>query len=192
MSTGRDRLDHVFRFLEGRFLLGQLALLSGHVTDDQLRATLDRQRSDPQKRPLGTLLLDGGLLTSAHDLSDGGLAQALVESCLRNGVGVRVELTGDPFVELFAESAGRALISVQPDATTDFLALCDEHGVPATVLGSTEGTGEDAQLSVEGQFAVPLGDLRTAWTGTLPAAFWTTKRASAIRSSRLRNCISLD
>ncbi|MDT7648745.1 MAG: phosphoribosylformylglycinamidine synthase subunit PurL, partial [Pseudonocardiales bacterium] len=52
-----------------------------------------------------------GLLTGAHDLSDGGLAQALVEACLVGGQGAAVELPPalDPFVALFSESAGRVL-----------------------------------------------------------------------------------
>ena len=47
-----------------------------------------------------------GLLTAAHDLSDGGLAVALAESCLRGGAGCTVRLPGDPFTALFSESAG--------------------------------------------------------------------------------------
>jgi serine/threonine-protein kinase len=69
MSSDGERLGHVFRLLEGRFLLGQLALLNGHVSDAQLRQALDRQRSDPGKRPLGTLLVAEGLVTQAQ-LSD--------------------------------------------------------------------------------------------------------------------------
>ena len=61
------------------------------------------------ERALSELLVEAtGVLSSAHDLSDGGLAQALVESCLRHGIGARVELwPGDPFLALFTESAGR-------------------------------------------------------------------------------------
>src|SRR4029079_17502331 len=47
-------------------------------------------------------------LRSAHDLSDGGLAQALVECCLRRDRGATVAVDGDPFVALFSESATRA------------------------------------------------------------------------------------
>ena len=46
-----------------------------------------------------------GVLASAHDLSDGGLAIALAESCLRGGRGCAVALPGDPFTALFSESA---------------------------------------------------------------------------------------
>jgi tetratricopeptide (TPR) repeat protein/tRNA A-37 threonylcarbamoyl transferase component Bud32 len=66
MSSDADRLSHVFRLLEGRFLLGQLALLNGLITDAQLRDTLARQRTDPEKRPLGTLLFAGGLVSRAQ------------------------------------------------------------------------------------------------------------------------------
>ena len=70
-----------------------------------------------REKLLGEVLVAGsrdGMLSSAHDLSDGGLAQALVESALARGIGARVVLPGglDPFVQLWSESAGRALVSV--------------------------------------------------------------------------------
>ena len=56
-----------------------------------------------------------GLLTSAHDLSDGGLAQALVESCLIGGAGAMIDGLPrvDRFVALFSESAARVLVTVR-------------------------------------------------------------------------------
>ncbi len=55
-----------------------------------------------------------GLVTSAHDVSDGGLAITLAEMCLRFGFGARLDVRGrrDPFVALFSESAGRAVVAV--------------------------------------------------------------------------------
>ena len=68
------------------------------------------------ERALASLLHDGvGLLTTAHDLSDGGLAQALAEASLRHGVGVTVGVGDDAFVELFSESAARCLVTVRDD-----------------------------------------------------------------------------
>src|SRR3954470_2063535 len=68
------------------------------------------------ERALSELLVAAtGVLSSAHDLSDGGLAQALVEACLRHDVGARVELAGDPFVALFSESTARVLVTVAAD-----------------------------------------------------------------------------
>jgi len=127
------------------------------------------------ERRLAEVLVEAsrhGLAAAAHDLSDGGLAQALVESALRTGVGCRVELPGaDPFASLFSESASRAVVAVNPDAERRFAELCAGIGVPAQRIGVTQGVGDDARLEVPGQFDVPLAELRAAWTATLPALF---------------------
>jgi phosphoribosylformylglycinamidine synthase len=108
-----------------------------------------------------------GLLASAHDLSDGGLALALAEACLRGGRGVVVSLHGDPFTTLFSESAGRAVVSVTPGREAEFGALAEEHDVPAAILGVAYGDS----LTVGDTFQIPLTELETAWTATLPAIF---------------------
>ena len=108
-----------------------------------------------------------GLLASAHDLADGGLAIALAESCLRGGRGCRIGLSGDAFTELFSESAARAVISVRPGREEEFAALCAANEIFATVLGVTGG---DA-LVIDGSFEVPLDELARVWEGTLPALF---------------------
>ncbi|RNL60418.1 phosphoribosylformylglycinamidine synthase subunit PurL [Nocardioides marmoriginsengisoli] len=119
------------------------------------------------EKALAELLAAGvGLLTSAHDLADGGLAQALVESALRHDVGVSVELAGDAFVGLFAESAGRVVVTVAAADGAALEALAAGHGVRATLLGTTGG---DA-LEVAGQFTLPIAEVREAWSATLPAA----------------------
>ena len=53
-----------------------------------------------------------------------------------------------------------------PDDEERLFELAAEHGVPITSLGQTRGD----PLSVTGLFDVPLDELRTAWTATLPAA----------------------
>jgi phosphoribosylformylglycinamidine synthase II len=123
-----------------------------------------------------------GVLASAHDLSEGGLAVALAESCLRAGVGCRISLAGvvnpdsesdsvgrplDPATVLFSESAGRAIVSVAPGREAEFAALCEAHLVPLTVLGETGGES----LAVDDTFEVPLAELERVWTATLPALF---------------------
>ena len=126
------------------------------------------------ERRLARVLVEAsrrGLLRSAHDLADGGLAQALVESCLRRGSGVAVDLPEglDPFVALFSESAGRVLVSLAPDAEDDLVALCAEAGVPLVRLGAVTSTSGPT-LEVQGQFALPLEQVRTVWAATIPAA----------------------
>src|SRR4029079_12915693 len=79
-------------------------------------------------------------VTSAHDISDGGLAQALAESVMRQGVGVRVTLDGDPFVALFSEASARAVVTVSDERRAAFEASCASYGVPVAAIGTTGGT----------------------------------------------------
>ena len=128
------------------------------------------------ERSLAELLVGAGaegLLLAAHDLSDGGLAQALVESSLRYGVGATVSLEAaagrdgvDAFTLLFAESTARALVAVDPDSLQAFTQACERHDVPVVALGTSGG---DA-LTVSNQFTLPLDQLKAAHTATLPAA----------------------
>ena len=109
-----------------------------------------------------------GTLTSAHDLSEGGLAQALAESCLRGRLGARVVLpVADATVALFSESAARALVSLPREGVDAFAARCAAAGVPMAVLGEVT---EQPELAVEGLFSLPLAEIRDAWSVTIPAA----------------------
>lgn len=110
-----------------------------------------------------------GLVTSSHDLSDGGLAMALVESSLRSGVGVRVELD-DPFVDLFSESSARAIVTVTESHHEEFVDLAASCGVEISSIGRTGGTAID----VAGQFSLPIDEVRAAWTATLPGVLGPT------------------
>jgi phosphoribosylformylglycinamidine synthase len=114
---------------------------------------------------------EAGLIDSAHDLAEGGLAQALVEACLRRSLGAFVTLPvgSDPFVMLFSESTARALVSVARPDTDDFVALCAAHGVPFERIGSVDALG--AALTFDGLFDVSLRELRDAWSSTLPLHF---------------------
>ncbi len=110
------------------------------------------------------------MIDAAHDLSDGGLAQALVESTLRYGVGARVWVPDgiDPFVFLFSESAGRAIVAVPRSEEVRFTDMCTARRFPHERVGVIDDGGA---LDVQEQFSIPLDELRAAWTGTLPAAF---------------------
>ncbi|MFF4280323.1 phosphoribosylformylglycinamidine synthase subunit PurL [Streptomyces kronopolitis] len=107
-----------------------------------------------------------GMIDAAHDLSDGGLIQALVESCLRGGKGARVVVPDgqDPFVLLFSESAGRAVVAVPRSEELRFTDMCGARGLPATRIGVVDG----AEIDVQGQFSIPLGELKEAHEATLP------------------------
>ena len=109
-----------------------------------------------------------GLLSSAHDLSDGGLAQALVESCLQGGLGVSVSLPeGEPSVMLFSETPARAIVSLCGNGYREFKELCQEHGVPTARIGEVIDHGE---IEVNGLFSLPLDEIERAWRKPIPTA----------------------
>jgi phosphoribosylformylglycinamidine synthase subunit PurL len=124
-----------------------------------------------------------GHVTAAHDVSDGGLIQALVESCLRRGLGARIAVpdefaTGSmPFLYLFSESTARAVVAVSRGHERAFTAICDERGLPWTGIGVVDASSR--ALDVRGQFTIPLDELRAAWSGTLPRLFGAESEARA-------------
>jgi phosphoribosylformylglycinamidine synthase len=124
------------------------------------------------ERRLAELLTGGaGFLLAAHDLSGGGLAQALVEMALRGGVGATIRVGGDPFVALLSESTSRAVVAVRPDDSAELEARAAAAVVPVIRLGESGG---DA-LVVEDAYGAPLRwtltELRAASEATLPALF---------------------
>jgi phosphoribosylformylglycinamidine synthase II len=123
---------------------------------------------------LAGVLIDAsrdGLIDSAHDLAEGGLAQAVVESCLRGDVGARIVLPegADPFVALFSESTGRAIVSVPRTEEIRFAELCAARGLPVHRIGVIDLLVPE--IEVEGRFRISLRELRTAWSSTLPRRF---------------------
>ncbi|MEU7136685.1 phosphoribosylformylglycinamidine synthase subunit PurL [Streptomyces sp. NPDC046261] len=108
-----------------------------------------------------------GMIDAAHDLSDGGLIQALAESCLRGGKGARIVVPDglDPFVLLFSESAGRAVVAVPRSEELRFSDMCGARGLPATRIGVVDGEAID----IQGQFTLGLAELREAYEATIPA-----------------------
>ena len=129
------------------------------------------------ERSLAQVLIgsaEAGLATAAHDLSEGGLAQALVEAVTRFGTGARIELAGllerdgvDLTTALFSESQARAVVAVPAEREEQLTALAAEHGVPVLRLGTTGG---DA-LALEGVGDFSVAELRDLREGTLPRYF---------------------
>ncbi|WP_322410586.1 phosphoribosylformylglycinamidine synthase subunit PurL [Microbacterium invictum] len=122
------------------------------------------------------------LVSSAHDLSTGGLAQALADCVLRFGVGARVWLSEimerdgvDAASALFSESTGRVLVSVPREDDVKFRGLCEGRGYPVLRIGVTDAPAEgDAELQVQGLFSVPVPELGMISRATLPDAFGPT------------------
>ncbi len=116
-----------------------------------------------------------GLVSAAHDLSEGGLIQAVVEAALAGETGCRILVpegpgtVADPFTFLFSESAGRVLVAVPRTEESRFRAMCEARGLPATRIGVVD-QGSDA-VEVQGLFTVSLEDLRSTSEGVLPGLF---------------------
>jgi len=130
---------------------------------------------------LGSLLHGAaleGLVTSAHDLSDGGLAQALAEAVTRFGVGARVYLDDilerdgvDAATALFSESTGRVIVSVDRVDDVKFVGLCEARGYPVLRIGVTDRKGVEAELDVQGLFRIPVTEIAQRSAETLPKYF---------------------
>ncbi|APE33054.1 phosphoribosylformylglycinamidine synthase II [Nocardia mangyaensis] len=112
-----------------------------------------------------------GMISAAHDLSEGGLAQTVIEAALAGETGCRIVLPegSDPFVQLFSESAGRVLVAVPRSEETRFTKMCDARQLPWVRIGVVD-QGSDS-VEVQGQFSVTLAELREAFEGTLPKLF---------------------
>jgi phosphoribosylformylglycinamidine synthase len=112
-----------------------------------------------------------GLVSAAHDLSEGGLAQTIVESALAGETGCRIVLPEgtDPFVMLFSESAGRVLVAVPRTEESRFSSMCEVRGLPAVRIGVVD-QGSDA-VEVQDLFTVSLAELRETSESVLPRFF---------------------
>ncbi|WP_265520243.1 phosphoribosylformylglycinamidine synthase subunit PurL [Oerskovia flava] len=127
------------------------------------------------------------LVTAAHDLSEGGLVQGLLEASLRFGVGAKVSIDGiaqrdgvTPFEALFSESTARVLVAVPHangrSAESQLVDACVARGVPYLKIGETgtdpaqaSETGE--ALEIEGLFTIGLDEADAAFRATLPGIF---------------------
>jgi len=118
-------------------------------------------------------LVGEGLIESAHDCSDGGLAVALAESAFPNGIGARIELASGGLAAeflLFGEDASRILISCARERVGRIQELALEYGVAADVLGET--VPDKIEIAVDGRavVAATVSELKDAWAGALERA----------------------
>jgi len=157
-------------------------VVHGHLGGMPPHVDLDAERT------LGQILVAGsrdGMFSAAHDISDGGVAVALMEMALRSGVGARCWIPDgiDPFVFLLSESATRAVVVVARSEELRFTEMCGARGFTATRVGVVDsgiggdaGVGEGAQaLVIDGvvgeSIVLPLDEARDVRQATLPALF---------------------
>ncbi|MBM7580422.1 phosphoribosylformylglycinamidine synthase subunit PurL [Jeotgalibacillus terrae] len=131
--------------------------ISGKAPELDLTTELDRQEKV-------LTAIKQGLVQSAHDLAEGGLAVALAESAFGSGLGVTAETEGSAVTELFSETQSRFLISVKPENQQAFEALTG-----AKKIG--EVTAQPVLKVVHNGSAVidqPVEKFEESWRGAIP------------------------
>ncbi|AQZ46483.1 phosphoribosylformylglycinamidine synthase 2 [Paenibacillus larvae subsp. larvae] len=111
-----------------------------------------------------------GWVASAHDLSEGGIAVALAESCISGGLGARVRFSSGlrPDHLLFSESQSRILLSSSPEHAEKLMRHLEESQVPYQRAGIVAGTA--LQIQVQGKPVVdqPVERLTAVWKDAIP------------------------
>lgn len=108
-------------------------------------------------------------LAAAHDLSEGGLAQALVEAIGHSGMGANILLPegADPFTYLFSESTGRVLVVIPRGQELAVRSACEQRNLPITPLGVVDGATDG--LHLKDHFDIGRAELEAAWKGRVAA-----------------------
>lgn len=111
-----------------------------------------------------------GLVASAHDLSEGGIAAALAESCISGRTGAEIALSSELRADhlLFSESQSRVLLSAKPEQAAALQAWLDEQGVVHAEIGKV--TGSSLTISINGNAGInaPVEQLEKVWKDAIP------------------------
>ena len=129
-----------------------LKVIHGLTTGDAPELDLDVELRVQQ-----TVLeaIQGGMVTAAHDVSDGGLATCLAEMAIFGKKGAQVDLSvlkGDTLELWFSEAQSGIVVTCTADQKETLLTHCNSHGVPAVELGVVGGTS--LQFKDSGELAV--------------------------------------
>ncbi len=181
MSWGPDgELIYLLGSTADEFGGSEWAHLQGHLGGVPPQIDLDAERV------LAEILVAGsrdGMLTAAHDLSDGGVAIGLIEMALRSGIGARLWIPDDvdPFLFLLSESATRALVVVPRSEELRFTEMCGARHFPCQRIGVVDSglrsdLERDDEVLVIGNvygedLIIGFDELRSAYEATLPALF---------------------
>lgn len=111
-------------------------------------------------------LIETGVITTCHDLSDGGLALALAEMVIKSKKGIKAQLTGQtpPHAELFGEDQARYLIAVNARELPKVIEAGKQSSVDLQIVGKVEGD----YLEVENQFKLSVDSLHDAYENWFP------------------------
>ena len=120
-------------------------------------------------------LIREGIVLSAHDISDGGLAVAVSEMCMKNLVGVSIHVESDNLTNslteagfLFSEGQGRILLEVVSMNAQAVLAQAKAANVPARFLGKTGGNELIVRNLEQKLVQIDVGTLVTLYEEAIP------------------------
>ncbi|MBV9851732.1 MAG: phosphoribosylformylglycinamidine synthase II, partial [Armatimonadetes bacterium] len=112
-----------------------------------------------------------GLLQSAHDVSDGGLAVALAECCIAGNIGVHADCHAVNALELFGERTATAVVSVHSTQEEAIQSLLNRHNMAFSRFGEvlTHESGNWLFITNSGpDIDLPVARLREAYEGAIP------------------------
>jgi phosphoribosylformylglycinamidine synthase len=149
------------------YLAAMHGLAAGGAPPLQLDAEIDVQRAVLE-------LIRSGLVLSAHDVADGGLAVTLAESAIGGGLGAQVSLPPNSGLRrdalLFGEGASRVVLEVAPADLRDVLAACARAGVESTDIGRVTSDGSlRVWIGSDHVIDTHVSDLASAWKGAIPS-----------------------
>ena len=171
-QTFKDEGDVVLLLGKNELELGgseYLKVVHGRVAGRPPHLDFEREKAVQKAARTG---IRRGLVKSAHDVSDGGIAVALAECCISGphgvcGATVTLEDEMRPDALLFGESASRIIITVAPEDVDTMLMIAQELGAPARAIGSVGGK----MLVVNDLLAVDTAELKSRWLETYPRMF---------------------
>jgi phosphoribosylformylglycinamidine synthase len=121
-------------------------------------------------------MIRSGLVESAHDCADGGIAVALAEAALPAGMGLNVDLAEQglpPEFLLFGEDASRVVVSCDPANVARVREMAAEYEIYADVLGETGSERVEITMAGQSLISASIEELREAYEGSLERALRT-------------------
>ncbi|NKD38296.1 phosphoribosylformylglycinamidine synthase subunit PurL [Enterococcus casseliflavus] len=136
-------------------------LQTGKIAGRLMSFDLETEKMNQQ---LVTAAIQAGLVQSAHDCAEGGLAIALAESAFDKGFGLNVTVSL-PAAQLFSETQSRFVLSVAPDKQAAFEALV---GAAATAIGEVTANGQIRMQAQDDTIEMPLTEAKLKWEEAIP------------------------
>ncbi len=164
----KDEGDFIFLVGETKDELGGSEYLK--VIHDKEEGKIPELDLEEEKNVQNFVLsaIDKGIVKSAHDCSEGGLAVNLAESCINGNIGAEIYLENSSLSDissLFSETQSRIVISVANDNIDEFINLKKTNNLKVEKLGEVKGD----RLKINKLIDLPLKELKEKWQESIAA-----------------------